>query len=256
MKNMKKILIFMITFLMVVPFSQAEAVVSVKGYYRKDGTYVAPHYRSDPDGIKTNNWSYPGNTNPYTGKTAGGSVGSYTPSYSNYYAPTYISSCPANSYSSGSSCICNFGYVVSGSSCVSANSLCQTQIGIMSSYDSLSGDCKCDYGYAIGTSGNCEYKSTYQSPSYSSTYSDTSCPVNSSKNSIGGCSCDFNYKVNAKKDKCIKMTKKDNDKICQLDFGKKSEWSGEYHLVSETPTCVCKNKYEWGTDRKSCIKTK
>lgn len=40
----------------------------VKGYTRKDGKYVAPHYRSKPDKSKSNNWSSKGNTNPYTGK--------------------------------------------------------------------------------------------------------------------------------------------------------------------------------------------
>jgi hypothetical protein len=51
--------------------------VSVRGYYRKDGTYVAPHYRSSPDGNPYNNWSFPGNTNPYTGKTATGDPSTY-----------------------------------------------------------------------------------------------------------------------------------------------------------------------------------
>ncbi len=41
--------------------------VSVKGYTRKDGTYVAPHYRSAPDGNFQNNWSTKGNVNPYSG---------------------------------------------------------------------------------------------------------------------------------------------------------------------------------------------
>lgn len=40
----------------------------VNGYYRKDGTYVQPHYRSDRNGTKTDNWSTRGNINPYTGK--------------------------------------------------------------------------------------------------------------------------------------------------------------------------------------------
>jgi hypothetical protein len=44
--------------------------VWVNGYYRSDGTYVQSHYRSNPDNTITNNWSYPGNTNPHTGKTA------------------------------------------------------------------------------------------------------------------------------------------------------------------------------------------
>lgn len=46
----------------------AWADVSVKGYTRKDGTYVAPHYRSSPNGTKNDNWSTRGNVNPYTGE--------------------------------------------------------------------------------------------------------------------------------------------------------------------------------------------
>jgi hypothetical protein len=49
-------------------FAVADARVSVSGYYRKSGTYVAPHYRSDPDTSFSNNWSTKGNYNPYTGK--------------------------------------------------------------------------------------------------------------------------------------------------------------------------------------------
>lgn len=30
--------------------------VNVKGYYRKDGTYVRPHVRSSPDSYKWNNY--------------------------------------------------------------------------------------------------------------------------------------------------------------------------------------------------------
>jgi len=46
----------------------AYADVHVNGYYRSDGTYVKPHYRSDPDGNFNNNWSTKGNINPYTGE--------------------------------------------------------------------------------------------------------------------------------------------------------------------------------------------
>jgi hypothetical protein len=42
--------------------------VRTKGYVRKNGTYVAPHYRTNPDHSKANNWSTRGNVNPYTGK--------------------------------------------------------------------------------------------------------------------------------------------------------------------------------------------
>jgi hypothetical protein len=42
--------------------------VHVRGYIRKDGTYVAPHNRSAPDSNFENNWSTKGNFNPYTGE--------------------------------------------------------------------------------------------------------------------------------------------------------------------------------------------
>ena len=38
--------------------------VYVSGYYRKNGTYVQPHYRSAPNSSVRDNWSYKGNTNP------------------------------------------------------------------------------------------------------------------------------------------------------------------------------------------------
>jgi hypothetical protein len=46
----------------------AMSQVRVRGYFRKNGTYVRPHYRSNPDGNFYNNWSTKGNMNPYTGK--------------------------------------------------------------------------------------------------------------------------------------------------------------------------------------------
>jgi hypothetical protein len=42
--------------------------VRVRGYIRKDGTYVAPHWRSAPDSSVNNNWSTSPNVNPYTGQ--------------------------------------------------------------------------------------------------------------------------------------------------------------------------------------------
>src|SRR5262245_19450305 len=40
----------------------------VRGYVRKDGTYVQPHFRAAPDGNVWNNYSTRGNVNPYTGQ--------------------------------------------------------------------------------------------------------------------------------------------------------------------------------------------
>lgn len=62
------------------------ADVWVRGYYRKDGTYVRGHWRSDPDGNPYNNWSFPGNINPHTGKIATGNPSTYL---KNYYGWKY-----------------------------------------------------------------------------------------------------------------------------------------------------------------------
>lgn len=67
------------------------ASTSVDGHFRKDGTYVPPHYRTTPDSSRGNNWSSQGNQNPYTGER--GTVNPYapqSPSYPSYPAyPTY-----------------------------------------------------------------------------------------------------------------------------------------------------------------------
>lgn len=88
---MKKLLSFMLSILLVLtlsaPYSFAKGgknnhtgsksgsytkssagSTRVRGYTKKDGTYVAPHHRTKPDKSKTNNWSSKGNVNPYTGK--------------------------------------------------------------------------------------------------------------------------------------------------------------------------------------------
>ena len=57
--------------------------VSVRGYYRKDGTYVSPHYRSAPDGNPYNNYSFPGNYNPNTGSITPGNSQTYLDRYYN-----------------------------------------------------------------------------------------------------------------------------------------------------------------------------
>lgn len=46
----------------------AQSSHHVRGYTRRDGTYVAPHMQSNPNGTKLDNWSTRGNVNPYTGK--------------------------------------------------------------------------------------------------------------------------------------------------------------------------------------------
>lgn len=41
---------------------------SVRGYSKKNGTYVAPHRQTNSNHTQRDNWSAKGNVNPYTGK--------------------------------------------------------------------------------------------------------------------------------------------------------------------------------------------
>jgi hypothetical protein len=40
----------------------------VRGYTKADGTYVAPHYQTNPNNTRADNYSTQGNVNPYTGQ--------------------------------------------------------------------------------------------------------------------------------------------------------------------------------------------
>jgi hypothetical protein len=73
-------------FALVVTFlgNSAVADVSVRGHFRKDGTYVAPHMRSSPNSTTLDNWSTKGNVNPYNGQvgtknSAQGASASFAP---------------------------------------------------------------------------------------------------------------------------------------------------------------------------------
>ena len=82
---MKKTMAIMAVLAVILVMSiPVDAAVRVRGYYRSNGTYVQPHYRSYPDGNFYNNWSTYPNINPYTG-----AIGTRrTPSYS-YNSPTH-----------------------------------------------------------------------------------------------------------------------------------------------------------------------
>lgn len=43
--------------------------ISVKAYVKKNGTYVAPSYKTSPNKSKLDNYSTKGNYNPYSGKS-------------------------------------------------------------------------------------------------------------------------------------------------------------------------------------------
>ena len=47
--------------------AQSAGSHSVKGYIKKDGTYVAPHRQTNSNSTQKDNWSSKPNVNPYTG---------------------------------------------------------------------------------------------------------------------------------------------------------------------------------------------
>ena len=94
------------------------------------------------------------------GNTTFGSNGT---TYSKVGNTTSLDRCPYNSFldSVTNKCKCNNGYLSSGGSCVSANTVCSSQLGYQSSYDSISKNCKCNSGYIIGASGQCINANNY-----------------------------------------------------------------------------------------------
>lgn len=221
---------------------QAEAAVSVRGYTRKDGTYVRPHMRSNPDGNPYNNWSFPGNTNPYTGKTATGNPDTYlrnyynrgsstysptftTPSYSNYSYPDTTSSYTLPTFTTPSFPSYSLPASVSTyHSCV--------EFGIGAQYSYLSERCECGYGYTarnnrcISDDDACEEDYGYHARS---TFS-------------GKCECGYGYRFNTAGTKCVS----DEDYCADLDF------NAEYNIL--TDSCVCKDGYTPSASKSSCIR--
>lgn len=65
-KNMKRLVVSLFLLLAIAAPSFAGYV---SGYSRGNGTYVQSYYRSDYNNTVRDNYSYYGNTNPYTGSS-------------------------------------------------------------------------------------------------------------------------------------------------------------------------------------------
>lgn len=63
----KTMMSLMVLVIICITACYTQAAVRVRGHFRSNGTYVMPHYRSNPDGNFYNNWSTYPNVNPYTG---------------------------------------------------------------------------------------------------------------------------------------------------------------------------------------------
>ena len=261
---MKKIIILSVLGLFLLGFfgfvSNVYAV-HVNGYYRSNGTYVNGYERTAPDGNPYNNYSYPGNYNPNTGSITGGSASTYLNNYyknssgssysSGYTSPSYTypsylttpsypitPSCPLMStYDSISdNCKCYSGYIVSGSSCVSATLYCSNTIGLMSKYNSLSKQCECMAGYIYNGSSCVSYNQSCQKQYGLGSYGDKD-----------NCYCSIGYKWNdSNKTACIVAPVKTENESCQDTYG----------INSYSPTsgkCGCNAGYQWASDNKSCV---
>jgi hypothetical protein len=79
---MRKLVAFVALVMIAVP---ATAQVHVRGYVKKDGTYVAPYERTRPNNTTADNYDTPGNYNPNTGRITPGR--SYEPPV--YTPPRY-----------------------------------------------------------------------------------------------------------------------------------------------------------------------
>jgi hypothetical protein len=78
---MKKFL-FLTTFVLLLIPSLLEAA-QVRGYFRRDGTYVRPYQRTNPDRNPYNNYGFPGHYNPNTGRATPGNPDTYLYRYYN-----------------------------------------------------------------------------------------------------------------------------------------------------------------------------
>lgn len=81
----KTMTIFVVLAIVCVTSLSASADVYVRGYFRSNGTYVQPHYRSNPDGNFYNNWSTYPNVNPHTGAIGTRRTPSYSAASTHYF---------------------------------------------------------------------------------------------------------------------------------------------------------------------------
>lgn len=88
---MKKKILAIIALSVFVSPSFTQAAVWVNGYTRSDGTYVSGHYRSEPNGLKYDNYSWSPGDDLYNNSyySSGYESDWYTPSYTwdeDYYS--------------------------------------------------------------------------------------------------------------------------------------------------------------------------
>lgn len=82
---MKKLLATLVLVGFLIQTSPVFAYVSVRGYYRSNGTYVQPYVRSSPNSLKYDNYGYTSGSSLYN-KSYYSSKNNYS---SSWYTPSY-----------------------------------------------------------------------------------------------------------------------------------------------------------------------
>ena len=77
MGNIKRWIAVLLVILLAGVLASEALASNVRGYFRRDGTYVQPHQRSNPDRNPYNNYNFPGNYNPNTGTITPGDPDRY-----------------------------------------------------------------------------------------------------------------------------------------------------------------------------------
>ncbi len=151
------------------------------------------------------------------------------------YKPT--PTCPLfSSYDSSSgTCKCNYGYVKSGSSCISQDQACKNEYGYQSKYDSLRGGCACSYGYTwnkLGTSCITNDQACQEQLGYNSTYDTLE----------DSCKCRSGYVLDSSFTSCTS-----GDSYCNSEYGFHSSFD------SLTNSCTCSYGYVFNENKTACI---
>lgn len=159
---MKRFFAFALAALFIFAPMATDAYVSVQGYYRKDGTYVRPHVRSNPNGVKYDNYSYTPSQGLYNDTYGTRDTYWDTPTY--YTDPDYYEGQAiynSGTYSGGTSGFSTQPIRTTSGISSAQQISCDSILGA-NAHRETSGICVCDTGYHItGTNGlKCELATT------------------------------------------------------------------------------------------------
>ena len=241
------------------------AYVSVKGYFRSDGTYVRPYVRSNPNALKFDNYSWTPSQGLYN-------TSYYAPTKnysSDWYTPSYITDPDYNVgkslYESGQSGLSLYAIPkttmpsytpnYSGSGAVGGNtgisvpvvptvSKVTTACGVNEYLSTYSNICYCSSGYKRNSSGICEKVICGQNE-YLSTYNDTCyCSSGYKRNLNGICDkvlCGENEYISTYNNTCYCNSgyKRNSAGICEKVICGQNEYLSAYNS-----TCYCNSGYK------------